>query len=464
MKTKKYILALCLALLSMGFTACSDNDDATSSSMIINKVYLEDVKSTVPDREVNFARLGQMIRVEGSGFTGLQKVYINGYDTYFNNALLTDNNVWVTLNQKTPIYDAASDVRNTIILEKGDGNRCSFTFEVRSSSPSISEVSCTLPQPGELITVKGANLQEITEVILPGDVKVTEGITSDKDGEFFTFKMPEGVTEAGELQAIGANGIAVSAPYFNDNRCYIINFDGKGVQGAWSATLQPEDLVDDPLGTGRGKVAELIPASVLAESDVIKAGVSSVKGYYTAGNDDPDDDWSRMFSIIPSATPVDSVAIQFDIYCPDPWDATGQLEITLQNNLSNYGWQSACTRYSEEYTNQATAWVPWMDEETGLSAGPFQTTGWQTITIPLSKFGNYTNKDIKWTFGDVVKDKNSGSYRNFGFFFCNSDVDFDGDSSTENDIFPSQPFFSHIYLDNFRVVRVGGRTISDYPE
>lgn len=463
MKTIKYLWMVCLALVIGGLTACSDDDNASGSAMTINKVYLEDAESSVTDREVTFARLGQLIRIEGSGFTGLLKVYINGYDTYFNNALMTDNNVWVTLNQNTPIYTAEDDVRNTIILEKADGNRYVYQFEIRSSSPSISDISCTLPQPGETITVNGSNLQEITSITLPGGVEVTSGIESDPDGEFFTFVMPDGVTEAGSITAVGANGTAVSAPNFNDNRCYIINFDGKGVQGAWSATLQETDLVDDPLNSGRGKVAFLIPESELTDG-VVKAGKSSLKGYYTAGNDDPDDDWTRMLQYIPALTTLDSVALQFDIYCPQPWYETGQLEITLQNNLSNYGWQSAGTKYSAEYINQAVAWVPWMDRETGAKTKPFQTTGWQTVTIPLNQIGNYTNKDIDWTFQNVIDDKNAGSYRNFGFMFSNADIDFDGDASTTNDVFPAKDINLPIYLDNFRIVKIGSRTVSDYPE
>lgn len=50
---------------------------------------------------------------EGSGFSGLKRIYVNGYETYFNNALMTDNNVWVTLNAATPVEKANVSVRNT---------------------------------------------------------------------------------------------------------------------------------------------------------------------------------------------------------------------------------------------------------------------------------------------------------------------------------------------------------------
>lgn len=139
-------------------TSCSDDDDNGSASIVVNKVFLEDAqaKDSVTDREVTFARLGQLIRIEGSGFTGLKKIYINGYDTYFNNALMTDNDVWVTLNTKTPVDKADASVRNTITLVKDNGSY-TYKFIIRASAPTVSGVDNTLPSAGETVIVRGAN-------------------------------------------------------------------------------------------------------------------------------------------------------------------------------------------------------------------------------------------------------------------------------------------------------------------
>lgn len=443
--------------MSTLLTACHDDDSDSNAAMTINKIYLENAKATdsITDREVTFARLGQLIRIEGSGFTGLKHIYINGYDTYFNNALLTDNNVWVTLNTKTPIDKADASVRNKITLYKNDANTLTYDFIVRASSPSISRVDNTLAQPGEKVVVYGANLQETTKLTLPGGVTVTEGIESDPDGEWYSFTMPSGVTESGSITSEGANGTAVTPAYFNNNDCFILNFDGKGTQGSWSATYSASDLVDDPLNTGRGKVAMVIPQSVLDKGG-IKAGANA-KGFWTAGNDDALDDWARMTKYIPATTPLDSVALQFDVYVPEPWSGSGQLEITLQNNLSNYGYGSACTKYSKDYTNQAYAWVPWMNRTTG-AVTPYDTGGrWQTVTIPLSQFGNYTNTDLTWTFQNVINDKNSGSYRNFGFLFVNPELKYD-----EATTYEAKDFAQKIYVDNFRIVPCTAITVSDF--
>lgn len=457
MKTIKYIWSLCLALTVSSFMACSDDDnDSQTTPMTIEKVFLQDVKSDVPDREVDFARLGQLIRIQGSGFIGLKKVYINGYDTYFNGALLTDNNLWVTLNAKTPVDKAEADVRNTIVLVK-DGTSLEYSFTIRAAAPSVSRVDNTMPKAGETVKVYGSNLQETTKVILPDGTEITSGIESDPEGQWYTFTMPSSFAETGgSLTSEGANGTAVSPAYFNFIDCYIINFDDKGVQGAWgTSTYYPEDLVDDPLNTGRGKVVMLVPDSKLKEGGV-NGGVASIPGWWTAGNDEPTDDWNRMTAYIPGTTPLKELALQFDVYVPEPWDLTGQLEITLLNNLSNYGYGSACTKPSSEYTNLAYAWVPWLKEDGSHEAF---TTGkrWETITIPLTSFGNYTVEGGDFTLQTLINDRNAGSYRNFGILFCNPDLTF-----SDAIVYEASLFNQKIYVDNLRIVPSASIEVSDF--
>lgn len=456
-------LMMCGAV-APAFVACDDDPDiigsgSQTSEIVVEKVFLEDAsaKDSITDREVTFARLGQLLRIQGSGFLGLKRIYVNGYETYFNNALITDKNVWITLKSETPVANAEADVRNTIRFVK-DGTQTIYNFTIRAAAPSVTSVDNTLPKAGEIVTVYGSNLQEITKVTLPGGVEVTEGITSDADGKFYSFTMPDGVTESGSITAEGANGTAVSPAYFNFNSCYVVDFDGLGTQDSWSATFTADDLVDDPLATGRGKVCQVLPQSVLDEGG-IKAGVSSSKPFAAGGNDDADGDWNRMTAYIPGTTPTDSVALQFDVYCPEAWDLTGQIEFSLQNNLSNYGYGSACTKYNADYLNQAYAWVPWLDRETG--AHEAFTTGdrWQTITIPLSNFGNYTEteKAGPWTFQNVIDDRNAGSYRNFMIYFCNPDLEF-----SEDIVYPSSVFNQKVYIDNLRIVPCTSITVSDF--
>ncbi len=136
-KALKGLIPLMLLAIVPSLTACSDDDDNNqSATMTINKIYLEttDAEDGNYDREVEFARLGQTLRIEGSGFKGLKKIYVNGFETYFNNALMTDNNIWITLNSKTPVAKADESVRNTITFVK-DNTQTVHQFTIRAAAP-----------------------------------------------------------------------------------------------------------------------------------------------------------------------------------------------------------------------------------------------------------------------------------------------------------------------------------------
>ena len=67
-------------------------------------------------------------------------MYINGYDTYFNRALVSDQSLLVQLNKETPVAEAEEEVRNTIRLVK-DGSE--FVYK-DLPPPHKSRISATL--------------------------------------------------------------------------------------------------------------------------------------------------------------------------------------------------------------------------------------------------------------------------------------------------------------------------------
>lgn len=480
MKALRYICLSGLILSAVGFTACEDDDeyfesDAQKKAIVVEKVYLENAESKTPDRDITgtFARVGQLIRLEGSGFYGMKKVYINGYDTYFNRAYVTDNSMLVSINTKTPIVDADPAERNKIRLVKDNAE---FTFDnlvIRAANPAVTTVSCTMPMPGETVVVFGENLQEVSKVTLPGDVVITEGIVSDNEtGEWFSFVMPEGVTASGNIAFEGANGVGKSPAYFNFTEGLILNFDGVGAQGSWggkdddgnieagASMVFASDLVDDPLASGRGLCLPIVPKRLIDEGG-IASGKPRASECWTAGNDEASDDWSRFLSAIPAETSTNEIALQFDVYCPEAWSGTGHIEICLINNFNYAGILSDDDREQ----NASAYYVPWIQEGQVV---PFQNDGWQTVTIPFSDilaegkrpseshtFGGFFEK----TFQDVIDTRNSASHRSFGMGFVNTDFTYDG-----VEVVAEKFAGPDIYIDNWRIVPIKSVTISDYPE
>ncbi|WP_163715686.1 glycan-binding surface protein [Mangrovibacterium lignilyticum] len=445
------IAFLGLLVFTMLFSACED-DEFANGPITITKVFLEDASSSVPDREVSFARLGQLLRIEGSGFTGLKKVYINGYSSYFNPVYVSDNSMLVSVSKNTPTVEADAEVRNTIQF-MNDSYDIVFPFEIRSSAPGITSISNTLPLAGETITIYGSGLVEVSKVVFPGDVEVTDGITSDTDGEFFIVTVPDGVSEeGGSLMIECSNGGAYSPAYFNFKNGVILDFDGMGAQGYWGSStsmIKPDDLESASVGTGnvsQGTYVAHRPARI-ASFGAAKNRLSEV---WTAGNDV--DDWrGQLTPYIPASTPLDEVAFQFDIFVPQAWSGSGFLKICLVNGFNGGEWSGNCYNY-----------VPWVIDGEVV---PFETEGWTTVTVPLNMLYAFTDGDF--TFEDVLTTRETSSYKNFGFYFENSDFTLqnitgnDADSETE---FPSAETSVDVYTDNWRIVSLATPVYSDFPD
>lgn len=444
----KYLPLIAVIVFTTVFAACSSDDDNSASEAItVNSVYLQDVNSSVQDREVNFARLGQLIRIEGTGFTGLKKVFINGFETSFNPVYVSETSFLIRISGDTPTIEAEDNVRNTIRLI-GDAGQITFDFEIRSSAPMITNVSHTLPNAGEEITVYGTGLIEVNKVVFPGDIEVTEGITFDEeDGEFFTVTVPEGVSETGgSIYIESANGGAYSPAYFNFKEGVVLDFDGMGAIGEFGNTIRQDQLESAPIGEGnvsQGTYVAHRPAGL----ETFEAGKNRASEVFTTGNES----WrTQLTPYIPASTPLEEVGFQFDIYVPEPWEGSGYLKILLINNFNGGEWAGGVYNY-----------VPWIVDG---EVEAFETTGWTTVTVPFTDFYLFADGG-EYTFEDVLTYRESANFKNFGFFFENSDVrlsDVTGGSSEVE--FPSFDTSVDVYTDNWRVVSLETPIVSDFPE
>ncbi len=432
-KSLLYILTfVASAVFAFMFNSCENNDDkATSAPVKITKVYLEDAQSSVPDREVTFARLGQTIRLEGSGFTGVTKVYINGYDNYFNPVFVTDNSMWITISQDVPTIDAPEDVRNTIRVVKSASNFFVFPFEIRSAAPTITSISHTMPKTGDKITIYGTGLQGITSITFPGNVVVTDGIISDNEkGEFCIVTVPEGVSDdGGSLLVIGANGGTYSPACFNFKKGVFHDFDNVN-NYSWASGI-------DDAGT---PLTELIPNSgegpksqggyqcFNKNGDTIAANVDI--RYWTNSSSWP----SALLSVIPASTSTSDCGVQMDIYVEGVWNS-GVIRMVMADG---YGTDRYCMIYRPWYVNEKVV--------------PFQNPGcWFTVTLPFSLSEDYEGK----TFGDVVNSMVNATYKQSGPWFHNIGV---------TDVFDPVATTVKVYFDNLRVVPLNTPTYSDFPD
>ena len=85
------------------------------------------------------------------------------------------------------------------------------------------------------------------------------------------------------------------------------------------------DLVDDPLGTGYGKVCQLIPSVCSTEGGISSAKPPRHRSLDNRQQAQETEDWTRMTPFIPATTPLTEVALQFEVYIPNPGHSQARL-------------------------------------------------------------------------------------------------------------------------------------------
>jgi len=435
----KYLLLLSGVITMMiSFSSCNDNNSSggNSSAPAITAVYLEDAQSTVTDREVDFLRLGQTIRLEGANFIGISKVLVNGYNCYFNPTLVTNTSMIFTVFQTTvssAIYTDPS-AENTIALVK-NGQTVSIPFDVRAAAPTITSISHTMPQAGDRITVYGTGLQGITSVTFPGNVAVTSGIVSDDvEGTYFEVTVPQGVSnDGGSILAIGANGGAYSPACFNYKKGLLHNFDdiqnyswGSGIDNT-ALTAQIPTSGDGP--KSQGGYQEFNSAGNLAGGADQRFWLNSTNIQSIMGN-------------LPASLSTDSCGIQMDIYVDGAWNS-GIIRFVMADG---YGSSRYCMVYQPVYPNGAA-----YDQTAFVNPGC-----WFTITLPFSSSADFKGK----TLGDVLAQMAAATYQQSGPWFENSGLK----DASGNSIFDPVPATEKIYFDNIRIVSLSTPSYSDFTD
>jgi hypothetical protein len=414
--------------LTASLTSCN-SDTENNKPMKIDKVFLQNAQAANPDREVEFGRLGQTLRLQGSGFTGVKSVYINGHRTMVNPVLITDNNIILQISNNTPIMTANDDVRNTIILEKSSTNIYRHHFDIRSAAPSIIAVSHTMPQAGELITLYGTGMQEISSITFPGGITVTAGIQSDDEtGTWATVTVPTGITESGSILVIGANGGAYSPAYFNFKEGLLHNFDD--VQNfAWGSGINNVALTD-VIPVSAGNLPKSQGGYQAFNTSGNLGGGADQRFWLNSGN------VMNIMEVLPGITPTEMCAIQMDIYVEGAWNS-GIIRMAMAD-----GWGASrfAMVYSPIYVNGA--YTP---------AAFVNPNCWFTITLPFSLSADFEGL----TLDDVIGRMDMATFKQAGPWFENSGIP---------DVFAPVAATQRIYFDNIRIVPLETPAYSDFPE
>ncbi len=253
-----------------------------------------------------------------------------------------------TLNEvkvNIPVGTASGPI--TIVTHNGESVTSSQSLNILASTSATITGMPTQAKPGDMISIVGENLDEITEVIFPGNVSAT--MFGQKTATLIEVFIPLTVDRGvGVITLITVNGELVISPPINiqgvdpvaDPSLVFFNFDG--LNSWW----------------GDAGAAENQPDLTLDGSSYhrINQSCNGWTGFF----------WRNGQNGFPGPTIGTNVAnyvMKFDINVLDPITG-GEFAWRLKGSSGDFWYY----------------WKPWETE------GPYQTNGWITITIPLTDF------------------------------------------------------------------------------
>lgn len=177
----KYLLPLfAMAAVIMGlFSSCDSNDASGNSSgapeitSVAKSVEGDLVPVTVGDPKNYYI-------IRGKGLSSVTKIYFNDFDTYFNPVLVTDTEIFVLIDEKTPYLNSSNKIK---LVTKG--GTVLYDFVIAPPTPRLNSYNPINAVEGDIVTVSGDFF--LNPVVKVGDVTVpviSSTITELK------FKMP----------------------------------------------------------------------------------------------------------------------------------------------------------------------------------------------------------------------------------------------------------------------------------
>ncbi len=338
-----------IVLISVfGLTACQDDELSGGGTPLIKQVRL--VNPDKKDSTFVKALPGTLIVIQGENLQSVLKAYFNDYEAPFNAVYNTANNLIITIPADAPTEATKANVSNKIKLLTTHGET-TFDFILLPPPPAIGSISNENALGGSTLTIYGTNFYLVQKIVFPGNIEVTN-FTASSDGTSLSLTVPNNISTIGTLKVITKYGQSESIGIFGLRKgaSVLCNFDDQNTF-SWGCNVG-NDASKYPSNTGAFAVMEF--------SNVGKGDF----GWWNGGrsvNTNPVQ-WVAQSDLNAS---LDSYAVKFEIFVKEKWNA-GSIFV-----IKDYSW------------NYVARYEPW---KVGDKVVDVQTTGWQTVTIPLSQF------------------------------------------------------------------------------
>jgi len=290
---------------------------------------------------------GQWVVLEGRNLKDAVSISFDGVQISFNYGLFSDTSAVVQVPTVIPFNTVSAADLNTIRYVTISGST-TFKFPIVVPPPAINTISNEMANAGDSVHITGANFFLISDVHFGGAPITTYNVSPD--GTTMGFVVPAS-TPAGPVSITTKSGTSAT-PYNVEDTVngVLCNFDNVMTYAYWSAAMD-NSSTDYP--GNRGSYAVLNTGGPLSNND--GAWWNGGRGINCNGAQ-----WVPQANL---GDPVGNWAVKFEINVPTPWNGISIFVV------KDYSW-TYLARYE-----------PWV--ATGTA---YKTTGWQTVTLPLSSF------------------------------------------------------------------------------
>jgi hypothetical protein len=364
MRTKYNILTGLICILGLfsliTMESCKKEDQKfqlTDGSPTIRYVRLPDVN--VSDSLLTSAFLGNSIAIVGENLTSVSEIWFNDQKGILNTSFVTDNVIIVSVPQQIP--EAVTD--KIYFINKSKTDTIGFGFNILVPAPAVVEMECEYVKAGDVATIRGNYFLPVAgsdnpTVIFTPNIKATQ-IVSHTPNEIKVV-VPAGATE-GPVAVESRYGSTRSTFHFRDTRGMITNYDADfPIVNSWGRAGR---LEEDPTYSLSGKYLKLSGSFSDPGEWTVGSEAEALSHYW--GNENGHT--GNLFTSDPAAS-----VLKFEANVPVKWSAVGLSLIFAGAGTTNGPLY--------EDAKPRGIWMPWRN------TGEYQTSGWVTVSIPISEF------------------------------------------------------------------------------
>jgi hypothetical protein len=395
------LLLLVILFSGLVFQAC-DEDESEGAVPAINYIRVTDPEKS--DSLVVRAFLGSTIAIVGEDLQDIKELWFNNQQAKLNTSFITSTSIIVTIPDDIPTV-----VTDSMTLITKSGVKVKYPFGIDVPPPMVSSMLCEHVAAGETAVIQGNffidDPNKPLKVFFPGNI---EGEVQSISINEVKVKVPEGAG-VGQISVTSLYGSGRSSFFFRDDRNYLLDFDNLFANG-WRKGV-----------VGHSDVAPINGDYVIFNGDMLGGNGKTWNEDAFSFNlwGPPTSDYPVPFY----SGDLDKMALKFECYVVEPWKASALQMIftpTSTTGTNAYISNSAVPR---------GLWRPWTTD----SKKTYQTSGWTTVTVPLSNF-TYTF-DGNTCANPLTNDMLGG----LTFFVWNGGVD-------------GEDCKVHMCIDNIRIV------------